>query len=524
MHNYATEGLELLDVGVAIFDKDTRLVYANPAFRAMRRYPDDVCRTGVSFEALVRFNAERGDFGPGDPAVLAAERLTEILQSETRDVEREMADGQILAIKYRRTGSGGLVITFEDRTAERQAQAKLTLSEERHALVTRASSDGIYDWNVTNDVLYVSDTLIRVLDFDFDLRASGMWAERVHPEDLGRYVAAIRAHFRGETDALECEYRVRGASGDYRWILDRGIGVRGKDGMVTRMVGAVRDITEIREARAERNRSEARLMSSLATIADGTLLVDGENRVQLWNDRYYEIFTEAAGGADLSKVIVKDRRFFDMIRDGYNLGMFKPHPDGVDAWVTARAKAWQQPAAKWELELANGTWILLNERMMPDGGRVSVYTDISEFKRREGEAEAARQRFEDAIEAISSGFALFDATTPHLLIAAYLFCFGVLRSAQMIGMSALAYSDVSEQEMSKATSIFALGQRLSQSLGVGISATLLTLVAGGGPITVPDFKIVFVLIALLMACSAVGFRRLKPEDGWQVSGYRGDTA
>jgi len=125
--------------------------------------------------------------------------------------------------------------------------------------------------------------------------------------------------------------------------------------------------------------------------------------------------------------------------------------------------------------------------------------------------------------ALMAGFALFDMSTSHFLIAGYLFCFGVLRSAQMIGMSALAYSDVSAEEMSKATSIFALGQRLSQSLGVGISASLLTFIAGDGPITVPDFKIVFVLIALLMASSAVGFRRLKPGDGWQVSGYRGDT-
>ena len=124
---------------------------------------------------------------------------------------------------------------------------------------------------------------------------------------------------------------------------------------------------------------------------------------------------------------------------------------------------------------------------------------------------------------LMAGFALFDMSTPHLLIAGYLFCFGVLRSAQMIGMSALAYSDVSAEEMSKATSIFALGQRLSQSLGVGISASLLTFIAGDGPITVPDFKIVFILIAMLMASSAVGFRRLKPGDGWQVSGYRGDT-
>jgi len=72
-------------------------------------------------------------------------------------------------------------------------------------------------------------------------------------------------------------------------------------------------------------------------------------------------------------------------------------------------RAWSKPAARWEFELANGSWILLNERQMPDGGRVSVYTDITEFKRREQEAQAARQRFEDAIGAISSGFALFDA-------------------------------------------------------------------------------------------------------------------
>jgi hypothetical protein len=44
--------------------------------------------------------------------------------------------------------------------------------------------------------------------------------------------------------------------------------------------------------------------------------------------------------------------------------------------------------------------------------------------------------------------------------------------------------------------------------------------AGLGPITVGDFKIVFITIALLMASSAIGFRRLKPDDGWQVSGYR----
>ena len=101
--------------------------------------------------------------------------------------------------------------------------------------------------------------------------------------------------------------------------------------------------------------------------------------------------------------------------------------------------------------------------------------------------------------------------------------FGRLTVRENLVVGAMAARDPSS--IDEVVALFPkLGQRLSQSLGVGISATLLSLIAGDGPITVPDFKIVFILIALLMASSALGFRRLKPGDGWQVSGYRGDTA
>ncbi len=532
------EVFELLDLGIGVFDESLRLRHCNPAFKSLRRYPDAVCRSGVTLEALLRHNAERGDFGPGDAGAQVAERMAEINVSGTRDLEREMADGQILHISYRRTRSGGLVVTFDDRTAERRAEAALraseeryalvsdaaeeaiydwhikerrffasarlqevlgrevggeggrdwdwaenvhpddigrysemleahisgivprwsceyrlkdaqgawrwvsdhgtsirggdgrairmvaairditerverdaalAASEERHALVTKATSDGIYDWNITDDVLYVSDNLMSLLDFDLSRGRSAMWAERIHPDDHADYIASLRAHLRGEADVVEHEYRVRAKGGGYRWVFDRGVGVRGPDGRVTRLVGAVRDITGMRQARAEFERVQGRLIGSLETIADGILLVGGDDRVELFNDRYVEIFSQAAGGADLSDLVVAGRDFFEMIRDGYELGMFKPHAGGVDDWIARRRQAWQRPVANWELELANGAWILLNERRMPDGGRISVYTDITEFKRREAEAQAARRRFEEAIEAISSGFALWDA-------------------------------------------------------------------------------------------------------------------
>lgn len=405
----AEEGLELLNVGVGIFDKNLQLTFCNSAFRTLRQYPDDLCCASVSLHALLLFNAKRGDFGPGDPKQQVAERIDEIATSGERQLEREMADGQILQIRYRPTASDGLVITFQDCTAEKTAQRVLEESEERYALVTRATSDGIYDWNVKKDELFISDSLIRMLDFDTNIGTSRTWADLLHPDDLSGYVAALRKHFKKQVETVDIEYRVRAKSGGYRWVHDRGVGERDAGGRVLRLVGAVRDITEMREAQSELEHTRSRLMASLSTISDGILLIDPDDRVELFNQRYVEIFGGAAGGVEMSETIAVGRPFFDMIRDGYNLGMFKPHPDGVEAWVKSRIKAWEKPVAKWELELSNGVWILLNERRMPDGGRVMVYTDITEFKLREAEAQAAGQRFEEAIEAISSGFALWDA-------------------------------------------------------------------------------------------------------------------
>jgi PAS domain S-box-containing protein len=62
-----------------------------------------------------------------------------------------------------------------------------------------------------------------------------------------------------------------------------------------------------------------------------------------------------------------------------------------------------------ERHLANGLWLQITDHRTADGGVVSIYTDVTELKTREQEARAARQRFEDAIEAISSGFSLWDA-------------------------------------------------------------------------------------------------------------------
>ncbi|MFT5114323.1 MAG: PAS domain S-box-containing protein [Parasphingorhabdus sp.] len=287
-------------------------------------------------------------------------------------------------------------------------EAELAASEERYQLITRASSDGIYEWDIGTDSLFVSDKLKQMFGFGAESLQSRRWASAIHRDDYDQYLSSVVEHIKGNTENLQCEYRIEGADGVYRWVRDHGIGVRGKSGRVQRLVGAVSDITDIMAAEAELDQATSRLLDSLETISDGFLLVDSNDRVQLFNRRYLEIF----GGtidSDISDIVFIGQPFMTMIREGYNHGMFKPVSGGVDTWIAARRKAREKPAAELEMELSNGSWLLVNERQMTDGGRVSVYTDVTEFKKRELELKTAHSRFADAIEALSTGFALFDS-------------------------------------------------------------------------------------------------------------------
>jgi len=308
-----------------------------------------------------------------------------------------------------------LVGAITDVSARVHADAALRESEERYALVSQATSEGHYDWDVVRDQLDVSERLNRIFDFDVGELTSGAWYERVHSEDAAGYRAALGAHFRGETPRHSCEYRIRDKHGAYRTVRDDGIGVRDGRGRVIRLVGAVADLTEERAATAELDRVRARLSGSLDAMEEGYLLTDAEDRVVLWNRRYVEIFSGAAVG-DISDLMVAGRPYREILEAGYRRGIFPPHPGGLEGWLAERASVRVEQSGELELCLSDGSWVQVHDRRMPDGGRVALFSDVTDRRRREAEVEDARDRaldaqgrFEDAIESLSSGFALFDA-------------------------------------------------------------------------------------------------------------------
>src|SRR5207302_7362376 len=84
--------------------------------------------------------------------------------------------------------------------------------------------------------------------------------------------ATIDAHLAGNTPHLLGEHRMRHADGSWRWVLTRGLAMRGADGSPTRMAGSLSDITD--HHRAQRQLEYDALHDSLTGLPNRALFAD----------------------------------------------------------------------------------------------------------------------------------------------------------------------------------------------------------------------------------------------------------
>jgi len=77
---------------------------------------------------------------------------------------------------------------------------------------------------------------------------SSEWFNRVHHQDIEKLKLALSSHIRGATPHFESEYRIRNKDKTYRWMLSRGLAVRGEDGVAYRMAGSQTDISDRKTA------------------------------------------------------------------------------------------------------------------------------------------------------------------------------------------------------------------------------------------------------------------------------------
>ena len=140
--------MENVTQGISVVDADMNLVAWNHRYLELFDYPDDMVFIGRPVADLILWNAQRGEFGFGDPEEQVAKRLAHMRAGTAYTFQRKRRNGQVFSISGQPMAGGGFVSTYTDitefkRTEQALRDAKLELEErvEQRTCELRAALD-----------------------------------------------------------------------------------------------------------------------------------------------------------------------------------------------------------------------------------------------------------------------------------------------------------------------------------------------------------------------------------------------
>lgn len=125
--------------------------------------------------------------------------------------------------------------------------AELKESNQRLDLALSAADLVVWDWNIKDGQVYLSNKIYKILGYDENesISDANLWRELIHPDDSKMVQNKLEKHFNNETTIYSVEYRVKTKSGIYKWMLDVGkVFERNKYGKPLRAIGIHMDISD----------------------------------------------------------------------------------------------------------------------------------------------------------------------------------------------------------------------------------------------------------------------------------------
>src|SRR3990172_5959680 len=218
-----------------------------------------------------------------------------VLQGEAYtgvEVRRLRKDGSLIDISIStaplRDGHGnitGIMGLNIDTTERKLAEEKLNQSENRYRMATKATNDVIWEWNAKTHQLMWTENAQAV--FGYSPEESGFnekwWDEHIHPDDREPVLRKLNELIAGDESIWSEEYRFLLNDGSYGHISDHAYVERDADGEPLRMIGAMSNITERKQAEQALYESEERFRSLYNNATIGLYRTTPDGRILMCN-------------------------------------------------------------------------------------------------------------------------------------------------------------------------------------------------------------------------------------------------
>lgn len=232
----------------------------------------------------------------------------------------------------------GISIFFRDVTDRKRNEEKLKIANERFELVTRTTTDAIWDWDIINDNFYRGEGFEKLFGYTVkrNLNEVDFWNDTFHPEDLPKIKASLEVALKNiAVHEWQMEYRIILPEGFVKTVVDKGVIIRDEHGKPQRMIGAITDISFKKEAEqailAAKDRFEKVAEATNDAIWDWNIV---ENTL-FWGEGFKKLF-----GYDIDKVTPTLQSWTDYV-----------HPDDLsDAMASLEAAIENSEITHWSHE------------------------------------------------------------------------------------------------------------------------------------------------------------------------------
>src|SRR5574343_47274 len=295
---------------------------------------------------------------------------------------------------------GGLVCITRDITETKEELSKVQRIHQQLELAMQASKLGMWVWNVDEDVTQVSDAYLSMVNPSATETTISKeeWRSYIHPDDKLHVDKAIHDHFvnlkTGDDSLYKTEYRLKGADGNYFWVLSLGkVSKFDLDGNPTEMIGFLLDVNEQRTFDEKIKLSEKRYRDLVESLREIIFQIDVLGRWTFLNDAWTQIT-----GHKHSSTLGKRASVFI-------------HPDDIKRYVSWYRKIYknQQQSINDEIRLmdADGkiVWVEFSASVHKNDageiiGMVGIAENITQYKAIESELEQSKELLEKIISSI----------------------------------------------------------------------------------------------------------------------------